>query len=211
MRLLILLTIGLGLLGSRPGRAQSPVPAGASGRYWVSFRDKQGVGFDAATYFSPAAQARRRRQGLPPADATDRPVRPDYLAAVRQRVDTLTVVSRWLNGVACRATPTQAAALRRLPGVATVVAWPVVARLRPAAHRVDNKIDNPTSSLAAHQPGRLPAGAPANGQPGPGRANAGGLAGAGRAHRGAGRGLSGHRLAPGVPGLAAGEAHRGDV
>ena len=152
MRLFVLLTIGLGLLAPRLGRAQSPAAAPTAGRYWVSFRDKQGVGFAPAAYFSPAAQARRHRQGLPPADATDRPVRPDYLAAVRRRVDTLTVVSRWLNGVACRATPVQAAALRRLPGVAAVVAWPVVSRLRPAAHPIDNKEDTSTNSLAAISP-----------------------------------------------------------
>ena len=54
-------------------------------RYWVRFRDKAGVAFDPARYFSEAAQARRRRQGLPAADFTDRPVRPDYVAAVQAR------------------------------------------------------------------------------------------------------------------------------
>ena len=51
-------------------------------------------------------------------------MRPDYLARVRAGVDTLTLISRWFNAVACRATPAQAAALRQLPGVVRVVAWP---------------------------------------------------------------------------------------
>jgi subtilisin family serine protease len=128
----------LGVLGllAAPGRspAQAPVPAADAARYWVRFQDKDGVAFDPTRYFSPAARARRQRQGQPAADFTDRPVRPDYVAAVQARVDTLTLVSRWFNAVACRATPAQVAALRRLPGVLAVEAWPVVSHLLPASH-----------------------------------------------------------------------------
>ncbi len=124
----------LGVLGllAAPGRSPAQAPASGATRYWVRFQDKKGVAFDPARYFSPAARARRQRQGLPAADFTDRPVRPDYVAAVQARVDTLTLVSRWFNAVACRATPAQAAALRQLPGVRAVEAWPVASHLRPA-------------------------------------------------------------------------------
>jgi subtilisin family serine protease len=119
----------LGLLGAAgPGAAQT---AGAAApaerlatRYWVTLRDKSGVHFTPADYFTPAAQARRARQHLPAFEATDLPVRADYVAAIRTRVDTVTLVSRWFNAVACRATSAQAAALRRLPGVLRVEAWP---------------------------------------------------------------------------------------
>ncbi|GAA4505975.1 hypothetical protein GCM10023172_34610 [Hymenobacter ginsengisoli] len=137
MRTFLLLFLTGLLIVPEAGRAQ--VPAAGPARYWVSFRDKAGVQFDPARYFSPAAQARRRRQGLPPADFTDRPVRPDYVAAVQARVDTLTLVSRWFNAVACRATPAQATALRQLPGVAAVVAWPLANRLLPARRQAINK------------------------------------------------------------------------
>ena len=120
------------------GAAQlaSPGPAAAAqpSRYWVTFSDKDGVVFRPKAYFSPAARARRRRQGLPAAEPTDYPVRADYVAAVRAHADTLTLVSRWFNAVACRATPAQAAAIGRLPGVARVLPWPVAGRLLPAAH-----------------------------------------------------------------------------
>ncbi len=149
MRLFLLLSIGLGLLLPTRGRAQASRAAEPASRYWVTLRDKQGVGFDPAQYFSPAARARRRRQGLPPADYADRPARPDYVAAVRAGVDTVTVVSRWFNAVACRATPAQAAALRRLPGVAAVAAWPVQSRLRPASHRVTEKSSSAATVSAA--------------------------------------------------------------
>ncbi len=128
----------LGALAAGPiARAQ---PAAPPARYWVALADKNGVAFDPKTYFSAAARARRLRQHLPAADATDRPVRPDYLARVRAAVDTVTLVSRWFNAVAVRATPAQAAALRALPGVQKVAAWPqqpvaaAVAARRAAAH-----------------------------------------------------------------------------
>ncbi|GAB3847367.1 hypothetical protein GCM10028822_08690 [Hymenobacter terrigena] len=114
-------------------------------RYWVTLCDKRGVPFDPARYFAPAAQARRARQHLPAFDVTDLPVRPDYVAAIAARVDTITVVSRWFNAVACRATPAQAAALRALPGVDKVAEWP----LRNA-------------EIAAHQPASSPAHHPAS-------------------------------------------------
>ncbi len=123
--------LGVSLTFAAHAQATPSAPVSA-GRYWVSFADKNGVRFDPKTYFTPVARARRRRQGLPAADDTDRPVRADYLAAVRAGTDTVTVISRWLNGVACRATSVQAAALARLPGVARVAAWPVVGALVPA-------------------------------------------------------------------------------
>ena len=101
---------------------QQPQPPAT--RYWVTLRDKHGIHFDPARYFSAAARARRTRQHLPAFEATDVPVRPDYVAAIAKRVDTVTLVSRWFNAVACRATPEQAAALRDLPGVLNVSVWP---------------------------------------------------------------------------------------
>lgn len=146
----------LGVLGllAVPGRSPAQAPAAGAARYWVRFQDKQGVAFDAARYFSPAARVRRQRQGLPTADFTDRPVRPDYVAAVQARVDTLTLVSRWFNAVACRATPAQVAALRQLPGVATVEPWPVASHLRPAGRKVviQNNSDEKPASPAAVTP-----------------------------------------------------------
>ena len=115
-----MLSLGLGL--AAPVAGQRPAPA--TERYWVTLRDKNGVAFDPARYFAPEARARRHRQHLPACEATDRPVRPDYVAAIAARVDTVTLVSRWFNAVSCRATPAQAATLRQLPGVRSVSRWP---------------------------------------------------------------------------------------
>lgn len=110
-----------GLVGEAAAQDRAPV---RPSRYWVTLRDKDGVRFAPARYFSPAARARRVRQHLPPSEATDWPVRADYLAAITARVDTVTLISRWFNALACRATPAQAAALRALPGVRAVISWP---------------------------------------------------------------------------------------
>ncbi|OON70057.1 S8 family serine peptidase [Hymenobacter sp. CRA2] len=114
--------------------ADAPRPAAPPAKYWVFLRDKHGVRFDAATYFSPEAQARRRRQHLPAADTTDFPLRPDYLGQVQAGVDSVAGVSRWFNAVACWATPAQVAALRQLPGVKSVAPMPARAQ-QPASRR----------------------------------------------------------------------------
>ncbi|WP_162303557.1 S8 family serine peptidase [Hymenobacter sediminis] len=124
----LLLVDGACCRAATPAGPANPVTV----RYWVTFRDKAGQQFQPAVYFSAAAQARRRRQHLPAADSTDFPVRPDYLAHVRKITDTVTLVSRWFNAVACRATPAQAAKLRQLPGVRAVTEWPETVLL-PAA------------------------------------------------------------------------------
>lgn len=124
------------LLLSWPALSQAAIPPPAAARYWVELRDKKGVRFDAGTYFVPAAQVRRLRQHLPAADSTDFPVRPDYLCAVRLHSDSVLLVSRWFNAVACRATPAQAAELAQLPGVRRVLPLPETPLLpaaRPAA------------------------------------------------------------------------------
>ncbi|TGE28770.1 S8 family serine peptidase [Hymenobacter metallicola] len=92
-------------------------------RYWVLLRNKAGMHFNPATYFAAPAQLRRQRQGLPAADSTDFPVRPDFVRQIRAVADSVTLVSRWFNAVACRATPAQAARLRMLPGVVSVEQW----------------------------------------------------------------------------------------
>jgi len=117
----LLLALGAGLLFSAAVSAQATVPPKPAA-YWVRLRDKAGTRFEAARYFSAPARARRRRQHLPAFDSTDFPVRPDYVRRIQAVADTVTLVSRWFNAVACRATPAQAAALRQLPGVLSVEA-----------------------------------------------------------------------------------------
>ncbi|AMJ65820.1 S8 family serine peptidase [Hymenobacter sp. PAMC 26628] len=120
------------LAGAPAAQAQSAAPAA---RYWVTLADKNGVAFDPRAYFSAPARARRARQHLPAFEESDRPVRADYVACIRVAVDTVTLVSRWFNAVAVRATPAQAAALGALPGVRAVAVWPQQSAQPAAARR----------------------------------------------------------------------------
>ncbi|WP_159452107.1 S8 family serine peptidase [Hymenobacter roseosalivarius] len=123
----------------------------STARYWVVLRDKAGVRFNPATYFAPQALARRQRQQLPLTDSTDFPVRPDYLRQVRAVVDSVTFVSRWFNAVSCRATPAQAAALCRLPGVRSVESRPDGLPMLPATQPGAPERGTPEVSAADHQ------------------------------------------------------------
>ncbi|SFP84204.1 S8 family serine peptidase [Hymenobacter arizonensis] len=137
---------GLGLLPGLATQAtaqSSGSHAAQTARYWVRLSDKNGVRFDPVRYFTPQAQARRARQHLPAYEVSDLPVRADYLAGVTATVDTVTLISRWFNAVACRATPAQATKLRTLPGVTAVEAWPQAAG-SVASRRL--------GGLAEHQP-----------------------------------------------------------
>ena len=134
-------------------QASGKVPPAATARpatagYWVELRDKAGVQFSPAAYFTAAAQARRQRQHLPAADGTDFPLRPDYLRAVRLHADSVLLVSRWFNAVACRATPAQAAALVCLPGVRRVSRLAPLALL-PAARATAPRSAAPGKPLSA--------------------------------------------------------------
>lgn len=125
--------LGAAVSATAVPKAVPPQPT----KYWVFLRDKHGVNFKPDAYFTPQAMERRRRQGLPLADTSDFPLRPDYLGQVRQAVDSVAGTSRWFNAVACWAKPSQVAALRRLPGVRAVE--PMTAQeLLPAAHRAPN-------------------------------------------------------------------------
>ncbi|WP_035560423.1 S8 family serine peptidase [Hymenobacter sp. IS2118] len=149
----VCLWVSLGLLAGAEGAcAQRPAAAPAT-RYWVTLSDKKGVSFDPRRYFSPQAQARRQRQQLPAFEASDLPVRPDYLAGITAVADTVTLVSRWFNAVACRATPRQAAALQHLPGVASVVAWPQAAgaiAARQAGASLEGEPTTPLKPISAN-------------------------------------------------------------
>ncbi|TGE19994.1 S8 family serine peptidase [Hymenobacter elongatus] len=124
-------------------------------RYWVRLRHKAGMCFEPATYFTPPAQARRQRQHLPAADSTDFPVRPDFVRQIRAFTDSVTLVSRWFNAVACRATLAQAARLRRLPGVLSVEEWegrPLLPAARPGpAERGSMSLSADDRQLARRQ------------------------------------------------------------
>ncbi|KAA9326001.1 S8 family serine peptidase [Adhaeribacter soli] len=88
-------------------------PAHAQEKFWVVLKDKKGVAFDPYQYFDAKAIERRQLQGLPLSDETDKPLNPAYVLKIAQLTDSVSGSSRWLNAVACFATPEQVKALRQ--------------------------------------------------------------------------------------------------
>src|SRR6185436_4009101 len=96
-------------------------PAGAfcNSKYWVTFSDKAGCTFDPYAYFDSKAIENRFLQNIS-FDSTDFPINGNYKFAVSMLADTITSESRWLNGVAVVASPSQIESIRDLPFVASV-------------------------------------------------------------------------------------------
>lgn len=109
------------MLGSLLFSFISVIPASAQTKFWVLLKDKNGVSFDPQQYFDQKALERRVRQHLPLSDEKDKPVKAEYVAQVATLSDSVTGQSRWLNAVACFATPAQITSLRKLPFVVEVV------------------------------------------------------------------------------------------
>ncbi|MDP2423542.1 MAG: S8 family serine peptidase [Bacteroidales bacterium] len=85
--------------------------------YWVYFKDKDRTGFDPYIFFEPKAIERRLRHGQDLFDPLDFPVNESYLAGVGSMVDSMDVISRWLNAVNVYASQQQAEAIKQLPFV----------------------------------------------------------------------------------------------
>ncbi len=100
--------------------------AKAQGKYWVFFTDKEGVEFNPYEYFDEKAIERRIKHNLELYDITDYPVKDDYLQGVDRLADSSSHHSRWFNAVAVYAQPGQLAAIKALPYVKKVSAFPTV-------------------------------------------------------------------------------------
>jgi serine protease AprX len=93
--------------------------------YWVFFKDKAGVDFDPATWFSEKALERRQMQGIEITE-TDKPVVREYVKAVEDIADEMLGCSRWFNAAYIKANHTQVETIRELPFVKAVepaVVW----------------------------------------------------------------------------------------
>lgn len=91
-----------------------------SNGYWVYFKDKPAKGFDPYRFFDPKAIERRLRHGQCLYDPVDIPVCDKYLEAVSGLVDSMGVVSRWLNAAFVYAGPQAADPLAGLSFVRRV-------------------------------------------------------------------------------------------
>lgn len=104
-----------GLMLGCPVCSYGQVPRGQS--YWVYFSGKDGANFNPYHFFDPKAIERRLRHGEDLFDSLDFPVNENYLAGLDKVVDSMDVISRWLNAVCVYATLQQVEAIERLPFV----------------------------------------------------------------------------------------------
>lgn len=97
-----------------------PEPGEPIQSWWVYFTDKDSVNFDPHLFFDPKAIERRLRHHQDLYDAIDFPVNESYLLNVTCMVESVNVVSRWLNAVNVNAQRWQVEAIRQLPFVKSV-------------------------------------------------------------------------------------------
>ncbi len=115
--------------------AQDPSGYIGEAKYWIVFKDKNGLNTKPALpQISPATRQNRRLLHLLPNQFTDLPVSESYLAQLRETGVQPQCPSRWLNAVSAYITPYQ---LRK------VVSLPFVQELVPINNHV---------VLARHQP-----------------------------------------------------------
>ena len=110
--------------------------ATAQNKFWVSFFDKANVTFEPLAYFDNRTIVQRLEQGISINDSSDFPVNPNYLFRVMEVADSVSVISRWLNGVAVFATPDE---------IKTISKFSFVKCIEPMTSQllISSKISNP--------------------------------------------------------------------
>ncbi len=86
----------------------------AQNKYWIFFKDKQNSNFNPYNYFDKKAIDRRIKNNISLYDYTDLPVNEDYLSAISNYVDSISVVTRWFNGVSVYATSSELEKIKNL-------------------------------------------------------------------------------------------------
>jgi serine protease AprX len=115
----------------------------AQQRFWVFFRDKEGVEFDPYSYFDPAVIKKRLHKDIPLVQFSDLPLRQDYVSRIEIISGKKSLQSRWLNAIAIEASENQMDIIKREHFVSEIKE--IVAR----SHPLDIMIDSPIK--ANHQ------------------------------------------------------------
>lgn len=89
-------------------------------KYWVFFNNKKNTTFDPYSYFDQKAIDRRLKHGINLYDSSDFPVNEQYITSVASIVDSVNIITRWLNGVSVFATTEQINEVQKLTFVKQV-------------------------------------------------------------------------------------------
>jgi hypothetical protein len=93
----------------------------AQSRYWVFFKDKEGVNFDPFQYFDSKAIDRRIKNNIPLFDSTDYPLNTEYVNIVKGIATELNCQLRWFNAVSVTANANQISKLEQLAFIKKVL------------------------------------------------------------------------------------------
>ncbi|MBE0664106.1 MAG: S8 family serine peptidase [Bacteroidales bacterium] len=130
-----------------------PEPREPVQSWWVYFTDKDSVIFDPYLFFDPKAIGRRLRHNQDLYDVADYPVSEHYLSGVSSWVDSVNVVSRWLNAVNVNAQLWQIDAIRQLPFVKSVepeILQLLITAENPGKHQRPNSTEIKLERIQAH-------------------------------------------------------------
>ncbi len=108
-------------------------------KYWVRFTDKKDVTFNPYTYFDSKAIERRIKNNIPLVEESDKPVKLEYLKAVRSISDSITGITRWFNAVACYLTEEEKKEIIKFPFVKDVT--PITGGCRILEREKLNKVE----------------------------------------------------------------------
>ncbi|NJO90883.1 MAG: S8 family serine peptidase [Chloroflexia bacterium] len=90
-------------------------------RYWVFFKDKNGVEFDPYDYFDKKAIERRLKSGISLYDSTDFPLNDFYVDKVAELAEQVNCKLRWFNAVSVFANERELIEIEQLPFVRRVI------------------------------------------------------------------------------------------
>lgn len=94
--------------------------AESQNKYYVYFKDKNGVSFDPYAYFDQKTIERRNKHGIPLDQFSDKPVSEKYLSSLSPFVDSIKMASRWLNMAVVSSSPEKLEEIKRLSFVKKV-------------------------------------------------------------------------------------------
>lgn len=152
--IILLFALQLFLTGTNKGQGsafyeyQEPIQS-----WWVYFTDKDNVMFDPYLFFDPKAIERRLRHNQDLYDEADFPVSESWLACITSMVDSVNVVSRWLNAVNVNAQHWQIEAILQLPFVKSVEPESMlllIAAENPGIYQRSTQTETQIERLRAH-------------------------------------------------------------
>ncbi len=106
-----------------------PLILNSQSRYWVVFKDKDGVNFNPYTYFDKRTIEKREAAGISLIQYSDLPIKEEYCREI-EKYGSISTKSRWMNAVALSLPEKQAGKIQDLDFVSNI--WKIELVSKPA-------------------------------------------------------------------------------